>query len=93
MKRTRKKYLVLRQGQAEKGAVLGVFSSRKRAEKAVLTDAGRQIVRNTGENGAPCSYYEKISGRYRLVYSSGKHETYRIDVHEEDSLCDNQIKV
>ena len=93
MKRTRKKYLVFKTNQAGEGTVMGVFSSGKKAEAAIMADAKQQIQRVSNGENLHSPYYEKRSGQYRLTLSPGNLIVYRIENREEDSLCDSQIKV
>lgn len=93
MKRTRKKYLVFKTDQAGEGTVIGVFSSGKKAQAAIMAEAKHQIMKTSNEDSLRSPYYEKQSDQYKLTLSPGKVIHYRIERSEEDSLCSNQIKV
>ena len=82
MARTRKKYLVFKKAHEGENRVLGIFSSRKKADMAVSEDASR-----TG-NQFVCRALclERTKGGARLIISAGHNVQYEVSQMTEDQI-------
>lgn len=83
MTRTRKEYLVIRHDRKGERAILGVFSSRKKADSALSQDA-KDLASGKGDGPA---FIEKGKASSRLVLPQRKVICYRVHAVEEDKIC------
>ena len=83
--RIRKKCLVYRTDEAGERTLVGLFSSRRKAEAAILADCSgkKAVLGGTGPPGFP--YIERIGARIRFVSAPGREAVYSIEFLVEDS--------
>lgn len=84
MDRTRKKYLVFRKDKDVERALVGVFSSRKRATDAIGSECRKEVA--SCERGHPgfTAFVENTGDRVRLVTGPGKEKSFSIEMRLED---------